>query len=163
MFITEHIESETITTEIVVSPQDNICEEVVSLPNTEVATFDCKVEWTEEAVNLLLDQYQQLLLKFRNPSVVKRPLWQKIHQAFLENGFKLSEQQVINKWAVLKRLHKKSKGAETQEEERPEFMDRVAQLLEGDDFIDEAEDSFGKCMFLLSLFITYSILEKILF
>lgn len=93
-----------ITGETVVDNTDISDDTAAEFPGRE------RVDWNDASVRLLLSEYEALLSKFRNPIVKKKLLWLKVRDAFTENGYTMSSQQIENKWRVLMRNYAKAKS-----------------------------------------------------
>ena len=59
--------------------------------------------WTQDAVRLLLTEYEKRKEKFRNPTIKKKMLWSEIKNIFDEHSYKISSDGLDKKFRNLKK------------------------------------------------------------
>ncbi|XP_024892179.1 trihelix transcription factor GTL2 isoform X2 [Temnothorax curvispinosus] len=74
---------------------------VMSEPTTSTIQDATKESWTDAEIQLLLEQRLSMNDKFENPNSRKTPYWNLIVQVFEEKGYKVTKDDLVNKWKNL--------------------------------------------------------------
>ena len=85
------------------------------------------IQWTDEAVDVLLEQYTRRKQRFHGEEK-KKALWLEITEALNLAGFAFSLEQVVGKWKTLVRAFRKAQLSE-QSRTRFGYYDKMLELI----------------------------------
>ncbi|XP_077260490.1 uncharacterized protein LOC143896457 isoform X2 [Temnothorax americanus] len=86
-----------------------------------------KESWTDAEIQLLLKQRLSMNDKFENPNSRKTPYWNLIVQVFEEKGYKVTKDDLVNKWKNLQVTYNRNddSAGTYQEETQVDIQDNI--------------------------------------